>query len=216
MQNNSTAYTNKKTGATTSYSYTYNSDGSYATRNDFDTDGHLGKKTIYTSYDPVTGANNGLEVYNADDQLIYKSSRFLDSRGNTLNTVYDYAKNGDGWDSFFFGSAGASSNIHNTVDMTAWTEEKLAQLGESLSLIRMANGSISTLTLNAEVVAKISNGGLRVQGAADNNDILNLSGFKKAESSKMKNYDLYTATVDDEELNLYVQANDSITVHIIG
>ncbi|QLB39560.1 hypothetical protein [Mannheimia pernigra] len=199
------------------WEFLYNDDNTVKERLDYNKEGVFTSKTVYVEYYPEFNAVKVLDAYNAKNELVSSTIWLRDGNGVLTNSLIDSTNNGKGWDTYTFGDRGATGiNRNLSQDFTAWGEEKLAQLGDSLSLIRMIKGGVSELTLNAEVVAKISNGGLRVQGASDKNDVLNLSGFKKASSSSVKGYDLYTATVGEEDLNLYVQANDSITVNILG
>ncbi|QLB43418.1 RHS repeat protein [Mannheimia pernigra] len=201
------------------WEYTYYDDGKVQSRQDKTLDGKPTSKTVYLDYyQAFESVANNMENYNTNGVLTLKSRFLINEGGQVVSSLLDNPNNGngDGWESFLFGNRSAVTNFNISQDFTTWSTEKLAELGTSLSLIRMGNGGVSELTLNAEVVAKISNGDLRVQGASDKNDVLNLSGFKKASSSSVKGYNLYTATVGEEDLNLYVQANDSITVNILG
>ncbi|MFA9489328.1 MULTISPECIES: hypothetical protein [unclassified Mannheimia] len=203
---------------THTWTYDYNDDNTLRERLDYNKDGVFTSKSLFVEYYPEFNAAKVVEGYNAQDELESTTIWLRDSTGAMTNSLIDNTNNGKGWDTYTFGDRGANGvNRNLSQDFTEWSEEKLAQLGDSLSLIRMLNNSaVSELTLNAEVVAKISDGGLRVQGGSDKNDVLNLSGFEKASSSSVRGYDLYTATVGEEDLNLYVQANDSITVNILG
>ncbi|MEG9490801.1 hypothetical protein [Mannheimia indoligenes] len=191
----------------------YNPDNSIAVRTEYGLDGTFRSKLVYSDYN-IHGNANFAHRYNAKDELVQIDSVIRDVNNNHIHTIVDNVSNGIGWDRFTFGTVGAGLSFHFAQDLTTWKEEELAKLGTSLKQINLANNSISTLTLNAETVAKISEGGLRVVGGTDNNDVLNLSGFEKAASSTVRNYDLYTATVDGEALNLYVQNN--VDVNIIG
>ncbi|MFA9500656.1 hypothetical protein ACERCG_09575 [Mannheimia sp. E30BD] len=196
-----------------SWENTYNPDNTIDIRTEYRLDGTFASKLAYSDYD-LNGRASTVHRYNAKDELTQIDSVIRDTQGTQIHTIIDTVSNGIGADRFTFGTVGAGLSFHFTQDLTTWKEEELARLGTSLKQINLAINSISTLTLNAETVAKISEGGLRVVGGTDNNDILNLSGFEKAASSTVRNYDLYTATVDGEALNLYVQNN--VDVNIIG
>ncbi|MEG9486999.1 hypothetical protein [Mannheimia indoligenes] len=197
------------------WEYSYNEENKVASRTSYDSRGQVIEVRKYDEY--VDDFAQTAKVYNDKDakELVSTEKFILGTNGAILNTLIDSASNGVGWDTYNFGDSNriGTNNLHR--DFTAWSEQQLAELGTSLSLIRMAHGSSSQLTLNAEVVAAISNGGLKVEGARDDfKDTLNLSGFQKASNSDVVNYDLYKATIGDESLNVYVQNN--IDVNILG
>ncbi|MEG9486986.1 hypothetical protein [Mannheimia indoligenes] len=187
------------------WKYSYNQDGTVSSRTSYSLKtGELQEVTRYTEYSPYTKQALAGEIYDSQDKLTNSFRYYLNDQGNIEATLVDKANNGKGWDRYIFGDIGAVSVLNRSEDMTKWSEEKLAELGNSLSEIKMAQGSAINLTLNAEVAAKISNR-LVIFGAEDKNDTLNLSGFVKADNSGYGDMTLYTAKVGDENLNLYVQ-----------
>ncbi|MEG9486991.1 hypothetical protein V6W74_00280 [Mannheimia sp. HC-2023] len=184
--------------------YEYNPDGTISTRESYNRNGELESKQVYTEYYAHNRATKAGETYNSEGKLVDSFYYDINDQGVIRYTLIDEAENGKGWDTFNFGDKGRISALNFSQDFTSWNEEKLAELGNSLSLIRMTQGAASQLTLNAEVVAKISEGGLKIEGAPDRNDTLNLSGFVKSSTSNEKGYDLYTAKVGEEDVNLYV------------
>lgn len=183
--------------------FSYNDDG---TRKELASykNGALEYRLVYNEYYAATRQAKAGETRDATDQIVDNFIFYRNDAGTITNALIDLTDNGKGWDIYTFGDKYRISNLNFSQDFTSWNEEKLAELGNSLSLIRMTQGAASQLTLNAEVVAKISEGGLKIEGAPDRNDTLNLSGFVKSSTSNEKGYDLYTAKVGEEDVNLYV------------
>ncbi|QTM01245.1 hypothetical protein [Mannheimia sp. ZY171111] len=194
----------------------YNTDNTVKTTTEYKPDGKFSVKNVFSEYDVLGNYTKVDRYYSENGEKTQTWSLIRDpNSGQIQHTIVDDTKTGDGADKFTFGTYGANQSFHFTQDLTTWSEEKLALLGASLKEIQLANNSISTLTLDANVVAKISEGGLKVNAGNDKNDILNLSGFEKAtDGEKIKNYDLYTATVGSEKLNLYVQEGISVNPDI--
>lgn len=187
------------------WEYSYNQNGTVKSQTSYSLKtGAKQNELRFTEYDPYTNRALAGENYDSTDQLVDSFRFYHNDQGNIQNTLIDNAKNGKGWDIYQFGDRGGISSLNNSQDMTKWSEEKLAELGNSLSEIKMAHGSAINLTLNAEVAAKISDRRLVIFGAEDKNDTLNLSGFVKADNSGYGDMTLYTAKVGDENLNLYV------------
>ena len=177
-----------------------------------------------------SGANGSIETINKYIEFdefnrttlveVYRNNVFQNS------TIWEYAPSGhiiasymkysqtDPITDYKMGDRGANASISINEDMTTWTDERLGKFGESLENIYMTNNALSSLKIDAETVAKISDGGVTIYTGNDKNDSLQLEGFVKAETSTKEGFTQYTAEVDSELLNVFVSTD--ITTEILG
>ena len=210
----SDTFTNMPAGNKNRWNYVYNDFGIRIERqDDSGADGSIEKINKYVEFDERNRVTL-VEVYFAKDNSLETS------------TIWDYAISGHVVGSYMkyiqdspivdykMGDRGANANISVNEDMTTWTDERLAKLGDSLKNIYMTNNAFSSLKIDAETVAKISDGGVTIYTGRDKNDSLQLEGFVKAETSTKEGFTQYTAEVDSELLNVFVSTD--ITTEILG
>ncbi|MEG9486987.1 hypothetical protein [Mannheimia indoligenes] len=151
-------------------------------------------------------------VYPNGNKITYTME--LDTAGRALFTYTDATTDGI-IDRLAIGDRNGSSSVSRNVDLTAWTEEQFANLGNELTAIVMGSLSPDTLTLNAEVIAKLTQKYINVQ-TTGNDDTLNLSGFEKSKTAAKtigsETYDLYTATVNGKVFELFVDDDTNVVL----
>ena len=139
----------------------------------------------------------------------------VDSLGRAEFTYADV--NTDGViEGFHLGDRNGTSAIARSADLTTWSDEQLSKLGDQIVTIRLGSLSADTLTLNSEVVSKISQGTINIYTEGTDDTINLQGGFTKTTDAAKKidkqTYDLYSATVGSETVNLYIDEDTSVVL----
>ncbi|MFA9489560.1 MULTISPECIES: hypothetical protein [unclassified Mannheimia] len=200
----------------------------YRYRYEYDTQNRVSKST----YDKRIDGTLDWTMYNSYENPVFNNTATkrevvypnghkathimdIDSSGRAEFTYSDSMTDGI-IERFNIGDQNGSSSIARTVDLTNWTQEQLAKLGNQLTSIYMGSLSPDTLTLSTEVVAKISSGKTLNIYTSGTDDTLNLKGFtegkKAAKTIGSETYDLYTANVDGSVYNIYVDDDTNVVL----
>ncbi|MEG9491152.1 hypothetical protein, partial [Mannheimia indoligenes] len=172
--------------------------------------------TDYRSYEhPVfTNAVTKNEIVYPNGNKATHSIVEHDAAGRAVLTYSDATSDG-AIERLNIGDRNGSSSVSRNVDLTTWTEEQFAELGNKLTAIVMGALSPDTLTLNAEVMAKLTQKYINVQ-TTGNDDTLNLSGFEKSKAAAKtigsETFDLYTATVNGKVFELFVDDDTNVVL----
>ncbi|QLB39552.1 hypothetical protein [Mannheimia pernigra] len=161
---------------------------------------------IYSYDNPIWNKYTLVTV--TDSQGLQSISKFdLDDAGNYALQYYA-GRNGEFSRINFY-----NANVAKNVDFTnKWSEEELAKIGSKIQQIQLTNEQYSTtLTLDSNIVSKLSVSGLDIRG--DATDTVNLSSdFTKVEvkGTKKAGKDVlqaYQAEVDGTTYTVYIDTD---------
>ena len=203
-----------QTSSGTSTNYTYEYD-------------ELGRRSA--SYQYVNGQQTAVFTYEylgSTDKVLKMLASYTNGFVRSVENEYNDAlqiihaysddRNNGSIEMLTFGDFNGSNTISYSTDLSQWSEEKLAKLGTGLTTIRLSNASFSsTLSIDNETIAKISNGGLRIEG--DATDTVNLTGLSKSIETRVvgnHTYNVYTGDANGETLSVLID-NDIMT-NIVG